>query len=85
MLTQSLGLWLTLVREHWIWEEHLGIFKNIDNDIFNLCICITKEDDTIGGVVRTLESPIVKTFAKYGWGWGGRYGDYMHFSKANGG
>lgn len=43
-----------------------------------------KEDDTIGGVVRTLESPIVKTFAKYGWGWGGRYGDYMHFSKANG-
>lgn len=34
MLTQSLGQWLTLVREHWIWEEHLGIFKDIDNDIF---------------------------------------------------
>jgi len=42
-------------------------------------------DNTIKGIVRTLDSPIVKIFAKYGWGWGGRYGDYMHFSKANGG
>lgn len=41
-------------------------------------------DDTAHGIVRTLDSPIVKVFAKYGWGWGGRYGDYMHFSKANG-
>ena len=42
-------------------------------------------DDTPRGVVRTMESPIVKSFAACGWGWGGRYGDYMHFSKANGG
>ena len=42
-------------------------------------------DDTPRGVIRTYDSPIVKAFAKYGWGWGGRYGDYMHFSKANGG
>ena len=34
--------------------------------------------------IRTYNSPVVKIFAKYGWGWGGRYGDYMHFSKANG-
>ena len=43
-----------------------------------------KTDDTIQGIVRTPDSPIVKIFEKYGWGWGGRYGDYMHFSKANG-
>lgn len=41
-------------------------------------------DDTPRGIVRTMNSPIVRAFAKYGWGWGGRYGDYMHFSKANG-
>lgn len=44
----------------------------------------TSGDNTKKGIVRTLDSPIVKVFAKYGWGWGGRYGDYMHFSKANG-
>ena len=42
-------------------------------------------DDTPRGIVRTMNSPIVKAFASNGWGWGGRYGDYMHFSKANGG
>lgn len=42
-------------------------------------------DDTSRGIVRTYNSPIVKAFARNGWGWGGRYGDYMHFSKANGG
>ena len=46
---------------------------------------LTSGDDTPAGKVRTLGSPIVRAFAKYGWGWGGRYGDYMHFSKANGG
>lgn len=42
-------------------------------------------DDTTRGIIRTYDSPIVKAFARHGWGWGGRYGDYMHFSKANGG
>lgn len=42
-------------------------------------------DDTPRGVIRTVNSPIVKAFKANGWGWGGRYGDYMHFSKANGG
>lgn len=42
-------------------------------------------DDTPNGKIRTMNSPIVKAFAESGWGWGGRYGDYMHFSKANGG
>ena len=42
-------------------------------------------DDTRKGICRTMNSPIVKAFAAEGWGWGGRYGDYMHFSKANGG
>ena len=46
---------------------------------------LSSGDDTRHGVVRTVNSPIVQVFAKYGWGWGGRYGDYMHFSKANGG
>lgn len=41
-------------------------------------------DDTSNGKVRTMNSPIVKAFEANGWGWGGRYGDYMHFSKANG-
>lgn len=45
---------------------------------------LTSGDDTANGVIRTLNSPIVKIFAAHGWGWGGRYGDYMHFSKANG-
>ena len=45
----------------------------------------TSGDDTKIGKIRTVNSPIVKAFAQYGWGWGGRYGDYMHFSKANGG
>ena len=45
----------------------------------------TSGDDNKKGKIRTVNSPIVKAFAKYGWGWGGRYGDYMHFSKANGG
>ena len=30
------------------------------------------------------ESIAVKTFAKYGWGWGGSYGDTMHFSYLGG-
>ena len=46
---------------------------------------LTTGDDTPNGKVRTMSSPIVRAFAKYGWGWGGRYGDYMHFSLANGG
>jgi len=41
-------------------------------------------DDTTAGKIRTLNSPIVQVFEKYGWGWGGTYGDYMHFSKADG-
>lgn len=46
---------------------------------------LTSGDDTRAGKIRTVNSPIVKAFERYGWGWGGRYGDYMHFSKANGG
>ena len=42
-------------------------------------------DNTPRGIIRTVNSPIVRAFASQGWGWGGRYGDYMHFSKANGG
>lgn len=34
--------------------------------------------------VRDYQSEIVETFAKYGWGWGGQYGDTMHFSYAGG-
>ena len=34
--------------------------------------------------MRTYNSPVVRIMAKYGFGWGGRYGDYMHFSMANG-
>ena len=45
---------------------------------------LSSGDDTTRGVIRTYNSPIVKAFAANGWGWGGRYGDYMHFSKANG-
>jgi hypothetical protein len=39
-------------------------------------------DDTTH--IRTLNSPIVKAFRNHGWGWGGTYGDYMHFSKLGG-
>lgn len=34
--------------------------------------------------IRTKHHPVVKIFAKHGWGWGGRYGDFMHFSPFNG-
>ena len=35
--------------------------------------------------MRTDNHPVVQIFKKYGWGWGGRYGDWMHFSYFNGG
>ena len=34
--------------------------------------------------IRTVSHPVVKIFANYGWGWGGYYGDFMHFSALNG-
>ena len=37
-------------------------------------------DDLNPGHIRTVNHPVVKIFKKYGWGWGGTYGDYMHFS-----
>lgn len=30
--------------------------------------------------IRTWNHPVVAIFAKYGFGWGGAYGDFMHFS-----
>lgn len=45
---------------------------------------LSKGDDMNPGHIRTTSHPVVLIFAKYGWGWGGRYGDYMHFSLANG-
>ena len=34
--------------------------------------------------IRTKNHPVVKIFAKHGWGWGGSYGDFMHFSPFHG-
>ena len=34
--------------------------------------------------MRDSSNYIVKTFAKYGFGWGGSYKDYMHFSYFDG-
>lgn len=34
--------------------------------------------------IRTKKHPVVQIFAKHGWGWGGSYGDFMHFSPFNG-
>lgn len=34
--------------------------------------------------IRTWNSPIVKIMNKHGFGWGGKYGDYMHFSYLGG-
>ena len=31
-------------------------------------------------IMRTESHPVVQIFKKYGWGWGGSYGDWMHFS-----
>jgi hypothetical protein len=36
-------------------------------------------------IIRTTNSIAVRAMAANGFGWGGRYGDYMHFSAANGG
>ena len=36
-------------------------------------------------IMRTTNSVAVRAMAANGFGWGGRYGDYMHFSAANGG
>ena len=43
---------------------------------------ISKKDTEV--CIRTTESPFVKIFAKYGFGWGGRYKDFMHFSYFDG-
>lgn len=34
--------------------------------------------------IRTTEHKVVKIFDKYGWKWGGSFGDRMHFSKYGG-
>lgn len=34
---------------------------------------------------RSFDHPVVIAMARHGFGWGGRYGDYMHFSFFNGG
>lgn len=34
---------------------------------------------------RSFDHPVVKVFKKFGFDWGGRYGDYMHFSYPAGG
>lgn len=34
--------------------------------------------------IWTFDHPVVTIFRNHEWGWGGRYGDLMHFSKANG-
>lgn len=34
--------------------------------------------------IWTNDHPVVRIFKNHEWGWGGRYGDFMHFSKANG-
>ena len=34
--------------------------------------------------MRDSSNKVVKTFAKYGFGWGGSYKDYMHFSYFDG-
>lgn len=34
--------------------------------------------------IRSKKHPVVQIFAKHGWGWGGSYGDFMHFSPFNG-
>ncbi len=36
-----------------------------------------EDNDTM---VRTTNHPVVQAFARHGFGWGGSYGDYMHFS-----
>lgn len=41
----------------------------------------TGDSDT---AIRTWNSPVVKIMNKYGFGWGGKYGDYMHFSYLGG-
>lgn len=43
--------------------------------------CATENDNKS---IRTLTNPIVKVFMAHEWGWGGRYGDYMHFSYFDG-
>lgn len=43
---------------------------------------ISKKDTEV--CIRTTESQFVKIFAKYGFGWGGRYKDFMHFSYFDG-
>lgn len=34
--------------------------------------------------IWTKDHPVVRVFKNHEWGWGGRYGDFMHFSKTNG-
>ena len=56
----------------------------LKNPFFRSAESYSGVDDDANGVIRTVNSRAVKILKKYGWGWGGKYGDTMHFSYLNG-
>lgn len=53
------------------------------NGFKGVCGDYSGTDDT-DKKIRTVNHPVVKIFKEEGWGWGGTYGDYMHFSYFDG-
>lgn len=61
-----------------------GLRINGFNKLSNMRCDPNAPNDMNPGIIRTLDHPVCKIFKKYGWGWGGTYGDYMHFSLCDG-
>jgi hypothetical protein len=62
------------------------IRKNKNSEWYQLFNAYTKnnQNNNSKGLIVTDESDAVKIFKKHGWGWGGTFGDFMHFSKLGG-
>ena len=58
--------------------------KSVDNPFYSGGKPLKDDNTNTEYAIRTRNSPVVKAFAAHGFGWGGEYGDYMHFSYFNG-
>ena len=62
-------------------NEYKKLYANKNSFIYtDMDVINTPENLRNPKIIRNEYHEVVKTFAKYGWGWGGYYGDTMHFS-----
>lgn len=62
------------------------IRNNKNSEWYKLFHAYTKnnQNNNSTGLIVKADSDAVKIFKKHGWGWGGYFGDFMHFSKLGG-